>query len=89
MKRLVYVLIPLVISAFFVMPTPGHVKADKCVSGRSGSSEGTACVRDHPKIDNDVKKGCRESGAKCSSSQTGNGEFGNFFKEHGHVVPKS
>jgi hypothetical protein len=33
------------------------------------------------------KKSCRDGGLKCSSSQTGNGEFGNILKNRGSEDP--
>lgn len=57
-------------------------KSDKCISSQEGASTSTACSTDKDSdfLSGEAKKECRESGAKCSSSQTGFGEFGNFFK---------
>lgn len=58
-------------------------KGDKCISAQNeGGGTGTLCTTEKQDegLSGEAKKECRESGAKCSSSQTGFGEFGNFFK---------
>jgi|SRR5512146_1804752 hypothetical protein len=59
--------------------------SDVCVTERTqdGSSVSTACFvgPDAHELAKELKQDCRENtDLKCSSSQTGNGEFGNFFK---------
>jgi hypothetical protein len=59
--------------------------SDVCVTERTpdGSSVSTACFvgPDAHELAKQLKEDCRENtDLKCSSSQTGNGEFGNFFK---------
>ena len=55
---------------------------EKCISEQTedGGITSTACPEDRndPGLSGDAKKECRESGFKCSSSQTGFGEFDNF-----------
>jgi len=56
--------------------------ADRCVSQRTTTTTGTLCDLDKDEA-KDMKQQCREQkdeGLKCSSSQTGHGEFGNFEK---------
>ena len=56
---------------------------DKCISVQVDNG-GTAILcstnKQSPSLSGEAKKECRETGAKCSSSQTGFGEFGNFDK---------
>jgi len=56
--------------------------ADRCITQRQGESTGTLCGLDKDEA-KDMKQQCRElkdEGVKCSSSQTGHGDFGNFEK---------
>jgi len=55
-------------------------KGDKCISGQSDDGTFMACTNDkkNPGLSGDTKKECRELGFRCSSSQTGYGEFDNF-----------
>jgi hypothetical protein len=56
---------------------------DKCISGQSADgSVAVTCVgnKKDPGLSGENKKLCREEFDKCSSSQTGFGEFGNFNK---------
>lgn len=51
---------------------------DKCISKKSTFTSLTCLVKNDPALTGEAKKECRESGAKCSSSQTGFGEYENF-----------
>ncbi len=62
-----------------------YAKGDKCISGQF-EDDGTsiACFgnKKDPGLSGENKKQCREEFDKCSSSQTGFGEFDNLkFKE--------
>jgi hypothetical protein len=64
-------------------------KGDKCISIQDAKSDGGVinCDADkkNPELSSDAKRECRENrdtGDKCSSSQTLHGELGNFFKEN-------
>jgi hypothetical protein len=48
-------------------------KGDKCISAQNDGGTGTACTteKQDERLSGEAKKECRESGAKCSSSQTG------------------
>ena len=64
------------------MPTMTvFANGDKCISAQNekGGVTTTACSDDktHPGLSGEAKKECRDSGFKCSSSQTGFGESGN------------
>lgn len=72
-----------------VTPTPQSYAQDRCGSGQiRGGSTVTLCGLTHQQAQA-FKNQCRQTdAAKCSSSQTGFGEFGNFRKEHGNVPSK-
>jgi len=57
-------------------------KGDKGISTQDDSGNtGTACHtnKKNDAVSGEAKKECRESGAKCSSSQTGFGGFGKLL----------
>ena len=62
--------------------TTVFAKGDKCISSDGDSGPGSACDADKKSgfFSSDAKKVCREGYGKCSRSQTGFGEFGNWKK---------
>ena len=62
--------------------TTVFAKGDKCISSDGDSGAGSTCDVDKESgfFSSDAKKVCREAVDKCSSSQTGFVEFGNWKK---------
>ena len=79
-----------------LVPTQQAYAQDRCVSNQYPSTGGqkdativgSVCDLSHQDAQA-FKQQCRSEGdLKCSSSQTGFGGNGNFFKEHGNIPPK-
>ena len=66
---------------FTTMVVPdAYADSEKCLSVEFADGGISSTCEDKDYFPKDIKQQCRDNGFKCSSSQTGFGEFGNFDK---------